>query len=125
VFGDGSQTRSFCYVDDQVDGIYKLLLSDYAEPVNIGNPYEISILDFAQEIIKLTGTLQKITFKPLPKDDPMQRQPDITKAKAILNWEPKVDRKEGMRLTYDYFKSLSEDELKKNEHKDFSSHNRK
>jgi len=125
VFGDGSQTRSFCYVDDQIEGIYSLLMSDYAEPVNIGNPYEISILDFAQEIIKLTGTLQKITFKPLPKDDPMQRQPDITKAKAILGWEPKVDREEGMRLTYDYFKSLSEDELKKNEHKDFSSHNRK
>ncbi|TXE18497.1 SDR family oxidoreductase [Psychroflexus gondwanensis] len=125
IFGDGSQTRSFCYVDDQIEGIYSLLMSDYAEPVNIGNPYEISILNFAQEIIKLTGTLQKITFKPLPKDDPMQRQPDITKAKAILNWEPKVDRKEGMRLTYDYFKSLSEDELKKNEHKDFSSHNRK
>jgi len=125
VFGDGSQTRSFCYVDDQIEGIYSLLMSDYAEPVNIGNPYEISILDFAQEIIKLTGTQQKITFKPLPKDDPMQRQPDITKAKAILGWEPKVDREEGMRLTYDYFKSLSEDELKKNEHKDFSSHNRK
>lgn len=125
VFGDGSQTRSFCYVDDQIEGIYSLLMSDYAEPVNIGNPYEISILDFAQEIIKLTGTLQKITFKPLPKDDPMQRQPDITKAKAILGWEPKVDREEGMRHTYDYFKSLSEDELKKNEHKDFSSHNRK
>ena len=125
VFGDGSQTRSFCYVDDQIEGIYSLLMSDYAEPVNIGNPYEISILDFVQEIIKLTGTQQKIIFKPLPKDDPMQRQPDITKAKAILNWEPKVDRKEGMRLTYDYFKSLSEDELKKNEHKDFTSHNRK
>jgi dTDP-glucose 4,6-dehydratase len=125
VFGDGSQTRSFCYVDDQIEGIYSLLMSDYAEPVNIGNPYEISILDFVQEIIKLTGTQQKIIFKPLPKDDPMQRQPDITKAKAILGWEPKVDRKEGMRLTYDYFKSLSEDELKKNEHKDFSSHNRK
>jgi dTDP-glucose 4,6-dehydratase len=125
VFGDGSQTRSFCYVDDQIEGIYSLLMSDYAEPINIGNPYEISILDFAQEIIKLTGTQQKIIFKPLPKDDPMQRQPDITKAKAILGWEPKVDRKEGMRLTYDYFKSLSEDELKKNEHKDFSSHNRK
>ena len=125
VFGDGSQTRSFCYVDDQIEGIYSLLMSDYAEPVNIGNPYEISILDFVQEIIKLTGTQQKIIFKPLPKDDPMQRQPDITKAKAILGWEPKVDRKEGMRLTYDYFKSLSEDELKKNDHKDFSSHNRK
>jgi len=125
VFGDGSQTRSFCYVDDQIEGIYSLLMSDYAKPVNIGNPYEISILDFVQEIIKLTGTQQKIIFKPLPKDDPMQRQPDITKAKAILGWEPKVDREEGMRLTYDYFKSLSEDELKKNEHKDFTSHNRK
>jgi dTDP-glucose 4,6-dehydratase len=125
VFGDGSQTRSFCYVDDQIEGIYSLLMSDYAEPVNIGNPYEISILDFVQEIIKLTGTQQKIIFKPLPKDDPMQRQPDITKAKAILGWEPKVGRKEGMRLTYDYFKSLSEDELKKSEHKDFTSHNRK
>ncbi|AFU68885.1 UDP-glucuronate decarboxylase [Psychroflexus torquis ATCC 700755] len=125
VFGDGSQTRSFCYVDDQIEGIYSLLMSDYAEPVNIGNPYEISILDFVKEIIKLTGTQQKIIFKPLPKDDPMQRQPDITKAKAILGWEPKVDRKEGMRLTYDYFKSLSEDELKKSEHKDFTSHNRK
>jgi dTDP-glucose 4,6-dehydratase len=124
VFGDGSQTRSFCYVDDQIEGIYSLLMSDYAEPVNIGNPYEISILDFVQEIIKLTGTQQKIIFKPLPKDDPMQRQPDITKAKAILGWEPKVGRKEGMRLTYDYFKSLSEDELKKSEHKDFTSHNR-
>jgi dTDP-glucose 4,6-dehydratase len=125
VFGDGSQTRSFCYVDDQIEGIYSLLMSDYAEPVNIGNPYEISILDFVQEIIKLTGTQQKIIFKPLPKDDPMQRQPDITKAKTILGWEPKVDRKEGMRLTYDYFKSLSEDELKKSEHKDFTAHNRK
>jgi dTDP-glucose 4,6-dehydratase len=124
VFGDGSQTRSFCYVDDQIEGIYSLLMSDYAEPVNIGNPYEISILDFVQEIIRLTGTQQKIIFKPLPKDDPMQRQPDITKAKAILGWEPKVGRKEGMRLTYDYFKSLSEDELKKSEHKDFTSHNR-
>ncbi|PKG44273.1 UDP-glucuronic acid decarboxylase family protein [Psychroflexus sp. MES1-P1E] len=125
VFGDGSQTRSFCYVDDQIEGIYSLLMSDYVEPVNIGNPYEISILDFVQEIIKLTGTQQKIIFKPLPKDDPMQRQPDITKAKTILGWEPKVDRKEGMRLTYDYFKSLSENELKKSEHKDFTSHNRK
>lgn len=125
VFGDGSQTRSFCYVDDQIEGVYSLLMSDYAEPINIGNPYEISILDFVKEIIKLTGTQQKIIFKPLPKDDPMQRQPDITKAKTILGWEPKVDRKEGMRLTYDYFKSLSEDELKKSEHKDFTSHNRK
>lgn len=125
VFGDGSQTRSFCYVDDQVEGIYKLLMSDYAEPVNIGNPYEISILDFAKEIIKLTKTDQKIVFKPLPKDDPMQRQPDISKAKSILRWEPKVEREEGMKLTYDYFKSLSKEELQRSEHKDFSDHNRK
>lgn len=125
VFGDGSQTRSFCYVDDQVEGIYRLLMSDYAEPVNIGNPYEISILDFAKEIIKLTKTDQKIVFKPLPKDDPMQRQPDISKAKSILGWEPKVEREEGMKLTYEYFKSLSKEELQRSEHKDFSDHNRK
>jgi dTDP-glucose 4,6-dehydratase len=125
VFGDGSQTRSFCYVDDQVEGIYRLLMSDYAEPVNIGNPYEITILDFAKEIIKLTGTDQKIVFKPLPKDDPMQRQPDITRAKQILDWEPKVHRAEGMKLTYDYFKSLSQDELQKSEHKDFTAHNKR
>ncbi|SHE60041.1 dTDP-glucose 4,6-dehydratase [Psychroflexus salarius] len=125
VFGDGSQTRSFCYVDDQVDGIYKLLLSDYAEPVNIGNPHEISILDFAEEIIKLTGTKQKIVFKPLPKDDPMQRQPNIERAKSVLGWEPKVNREEGMRTTYNYFKSLTPEELQRSEHKDFSAHNKK
>ena len=120
IFGDGSQTRSFCYVDDQVDGIYKLLLSDYAEPVNIGNPHEISIKDFAEEIIKLTGTTQKVIYQDLPVNDPMQRQPDITLAKKLLGWEPKVDRAEGMKITYDYFKSLTEDELYKSEHKDFS-----
>jgi dTDP-glucose 4,6-dehydratase len=120
VFGDGSQTRSFCYVDDLVDGIYKLLMSDYASPVNIGNPDEISILDFGKEIIKLTGTNQKIIFQPLPKDDPKQRQPDITKAKTILGWRPKVSRAEGLKITYDYFKSLSKDELYKKDHKDFS-----
>lgn len=125
VFGDGSQTRSFCYVDDQVEGIYRLLMSDYADPVNIGNPYEISILDFAKEIIKLTGTDQKIIFKPLPKDDPMQRQPDISRAKSILEWEPHVDRETGMKLTYDYFKSLSSEELKRSEHKDFTDHNKR
>ncbi len=125
VFGDGSQTRSFCYVDDQVDGIYKLLLSDYVEPVNIGNPHEISILDFAEEIIKLTGTTQKIVFKPLPKDDPMQRQPNIERAKSILGWEPKVNREEGMRTTYNYFKSLTPEELQRSEHKDFTAHNKK
>jgi len=124
VFGDGAQTRSFCYVDDQVQGLYSLLLSDYSMPVNIGNPNEITILDFAQEIIKLTGTTQKIIFKPLPQDDPLQRQPDISVAKKILNWEPKVSREEGMKKTYDYFKNLSKEELAKSEHKDFSKHNR-
>lgn len=104
VFGDGSQTRSFCYVDDLVEGIYRLLLSDYHLPVNIGNPAEISLLQFAEEIIALTGTKQKIVFHPLPKDDPKQRKPDITKAKQLLGWEPKVDRKEGLKITYEYFK---------------------
>ena len=108
VFGDGSQTRSFCYVDDLVEGIYRLLLSDYAYPVNIGNPDEISIRDFAEEIIKLTGTDQKIVYKALPQDDPKQRQPDISKAREILNWEPKIARSEGMKHTWNYFKSLPE-----------------
>ncbi len=111
VFGDGSQTRSFCYVDDLVDGIYRLLLSDCAYPVNVGNPSEITIKEFGEEIIKLTGTTQKLVFKDLPKDDPKQRQPDITKAKAILGWEPKVARAEGLRITYEYFKSLPDEEL--------------
>lgn len=113
VFGDGSQTRSFCYVDDLVDGIYKLLMSNYAEPVNIGNPDEISLKDFADEIIKLTGTTQKIIYKDLPKDDPKQRQPDISKAKELLNWQPKVNRTTGLKITYDYFKNLSKEELYK------------
>lgn len=104
VFGDGSQTRSFCYVDDLVEGIYRLLLSDYHLPVNIGNPDEISIKEFAEEIIALTNTDQKIIYKSLPKDDPMQRKPDITKAKEILDWTPKVSRKEGLKITYDYSK---------------------
>src|SRR3954451_13039405 len=103
VFGDGSQTRSFCYVDDLVEGIYRLLLSDYAMPVNVGNPNEISLKDFAEEIIKLTGTKQQIVNKPLSQDDPKQRQPDITKAKKILGWEPKVNRSEGLKKTFDYF----------------------
>ncbi|MFT5102671.1 MAG: dTDP-glucose 4,6-dehydratase [Candidatus Latescibacterota bacterium] len=124
VFGDGLQTRSFCYVDDQIQGLYSLLLSDYALPVNIGNPDEITILDFAEEIIKLTGTDQKIVFEPLPKDDPLQRQPDIAKAKKIIKWEPKVSREEGMRKTFEYFKSLSKDELFRSAHKDFSKHNK-
>ncbi|WP_452221568.1 UDP-glucuronic acid decarboxylase family protein [Lacinutrix salivirga] len=125
IFGNGSQTRSFCFVDDQVEGIYRLLLSDYALPVNIGNPHEISIKDFAEEIIKLTGTNQKVIYKDLPVDDPMQRQPDITLAKKILNWEPKVSRSQGMKITFDYFRGLTEDELYKSEHKDFSSYNNK
>ncbi len=125
VFGDGRQTRSFCYVDDQVEGLYRLLLSDYSEPVNIGNPDEITILQFADEIVKLTGTEQKIVFQPLPQDDPMQRQPDITRAKKILGWEPKISRETGMKITYDYFKSLTAEELLKREHKDFAKHIRK
>ena len=113
VFGDGSQTRSFCYVDDLIEGIYRLLMSDYALPVNIGNPDEISLKDFAEEIIKLTGTKQKIVYKELPKDDPKQRQPDITKAKKLLGWEPKISRAEGLKITYEYFKSLPKEELNK------------
>ena len=122
VFGDGSQTRSFCYVDDLVEGIVRLLHSDYAEPVNIGNPDEITIGDFAEEIIKLTGTDQKVVYHDLPKDDPKQRQPDITKAKAILDWEPKVHRSEGLKITYDYFKSLSPEELNRKEHNNFDKY---
>ena len=113
VFGDGSQTRSFCYVDDLVEGIYRLLLSDYHLPVNIGNPDEISLKDFAEEIITLTGTSQKIVYKPLPVDDPKQRQPDITLAKKILTWEPTIARKEGLAKTYEYFKSLPPEEWHK------------
>ena len=111
VFGDGSQTRSFCYVDDLVEGIYRLLLSDYSQPVNIGNPDEISLKEFAEEIIQLTGSTQEIIYKPLPVDDPKQRQPDITKAREVLGWEPKVKRNEGLKITYEYFKSLPQEEL--------------
>jgi dTDP-glucose 4,6-dehydratase len=113
VFGDGSQTRSFCYVSDLIDGIYKLLLSDYDMPVNIGNPNEISLKDFAEEILELTGNKVKIIYKPLPVDDPKQRRPDITKAKNLLGWEPKVGRSEGLKLTYEYFSSLPEAEWRK------------
>ncbi|CAI8188909.1 MAG: UDP-glucose 4-epimerase [Bacteroidia bacterium] len=116
IFGDGSQTRSFCYVSDLVEGIYRLLHSDYVYPVNIGNPDEISILDFAKEIVELTGTDQKLVFKDLPKDDPKQRKPDITRAKDILDWKPEVSRKEGLRLTYEYFKNLPEEDLYKYAH---------
>jgi dTDP-glucose 4,6-dehydratase len=110
VFGDGSQTRSFCYVDDLIEGIYRLLMSDYSLPVNIGNPSEISLKDFAEEVITLTGTNRKIIYKPLPADDPKQRKPDISKAKKILDWEPVTGRKEGLRITYEYFKSLPPEE---------------
>lgn len=110
VFGDGSQTRSFCYVDDLIEGIYRLLMSDYVYPINLGNPEEITIREFAEEIIKLTGTSQKIVYRPLPADDPKQRQPDISKAREILGWEPKVNRAEGLRKTFDYFKNLPKEE---------------
>jgi dTDP-glucose 4,6-dehydratase len=110
VFGDGSQTRSFCYVDDLVEGIYRLLLSDYHLPVNIGNPSEITLKQFAEEVISLTGTLQKIVYRPLPEDDPRQRRPDITRARTILGWEPRVERREGLKITYEYFKSLPAEE---------------
>ncbi len=120
VFGDGSQTRSFCYVDDLVEGIYRLLLSDYSQPVNIGNPNEITLKEFAEEIIRLTNTSQKIVYKPLPEDDPKQRRPDITRAKEILGWEPKIDRAEGLKRTYEYFRNLPREEWYK-QPKEFES----
>lgn len=120
VFGDGSQTRSFCFIDDLVEGVYRLLMSDYHLPMNIGNPDEISLLDFAKEILALTNDKVKISFKPLPVDDPKQRQPDITKARKLLRWEPKVNRKEGLRITYEYFRSLPNEELHK-QPKEFAS----
>jgi dTDP-glucose 4,6-dehydratase len=121
MFGDGSQTRSFCYVDDLIEGIFRLLLSDYHLPVNIGNPEEITIKEFGEEILKLTGAKQKLVSLPLPKDDPKQRRPDITLAKKILNWEPKVSRAEGLKITYEYFKSLPREELYKKEHRAFTN----
>jgi dTDP-glucose 4,6-dehydratase len=124
IFGDGSQTRSFCYVSDLVEGIYRLLLSDYAYPVNIGNPNEITIKQFAEEITKLTDAKSGIIYQPLPQDDPMQRQPNIDKAKVILGWEPKVDRAEGLKITFDYFKTLTAEDLNKVEHNDFTKYNK-
>jgi dTDP-glucose 4,6-dehydratase len=121
VFGDGSQTRSFCYIDDQVEGIYRLLFSDCSDPVNIGNPHETTIKEFAEEIISLTGSDQKVVYKPLPTDDPTQRQPDISNAMELLGWEPKVERSEGLKIVYDYFKSLTKGDLQKKEHRDFSN----
>ena len=122
IFGDGSQTRSFCYVDDLIDGIYKLLLSDCETPVNLGNPSEITISDFAEEIIKLTGTSQEVIYQDLPVNDPKQRKPDISKAKNTLEWEPKVSREDGLKITYEFFKSLSIEELNKKEHNDFEKY---
>ncbi len=122
IFGDGSQTRSFCYVDDLIEGIVRLLHSEYVFPVNIGNPDEITIRDFAEEIIKLTQTNQKVVYKDLPIDDPKQRQPDITRARKLLDWEPKVSRADGLKITYDYFKSLTEEELSQTEHNDFDKY---
>ena len=122
VFGDGSQTRSFCYIEDQIEGLYKLLLSNYSKPVNIGNQSEITIRDFADEIIKLTNTTQKVVFKDLPVDDPLQRQPDIGLAKKILSWEPKTKRHIGLQKTLDYFKSLPQEKWYKTEHKTFDNY---
>lgn len=113
VFGDGSQTRSFCYVDDLIEGIYRLLMSTYTMPVNIGNPHEISLLDFAKEVLKLTGSSVSIEFKELPVDDPKQRRPDITRAKELLGWQPTIDRSVGLKITYDYFRSLPQEEWSK------------
>lgn len=120
LFGDGSQTRSFCFVSDLIDGIYRLLMSDYHLPVNVGNPDEISLKDFAEEVLALTGNKVKIIHKPLPEDDPKQRQPDITRAKKLLGWQPKVMRSEGLKITYEYFKSLPEEEWNK-QPKEFAS----
>lgn len=122
IFGDGSQTRSFCYVDDLVEGIWRLLNSNCNEPVNIGNPDEITIAEFAEEVIKLTGTTQKVIYKELPVDDPKIRKPDISRAKELLNWEPTIERQKGLELTYRYFKTLSEEELYAKEHKDFKEY---
>jgi dTDP-glucose 4,6-dehydratase len=122
IFGDGSQTRSFCYVDDLVEGIVRLLMSDYPYPVNVGNPSEITIAQFAEEIIALTGTTQKVIYQDLPVDDPKQRQPDITKAREILGWEPKIDRSEGLKRTYAYFQSLSQEELMETDHYNFDKY---
>jgi dTDP-glucose 4,6-dehydratase len=125
IFGDGSQTRSFCYVDDLVEGIVRLLLSDYVYPINVGNPSEITISQFAEEIIQLTGTKQSIIYKDLPVDDPKQRQPDISKAREILKWEPKINRAEGLKVTYEYFKGLSKEELFESNHYNFDNYIKK
>ncbi len=125
IFGDGYQTRSFCYISDQVEGIYKLLHSKYSQPVNIGNPSEISIKDFANEVIELTGTKQKVIYKELPANDPLQRRPDISVAKRILNWEPQIDRAFGLKQTLAYFKSLPKEKWYTIEHKTFENYIKK
>ena len=125
VFGDGSQTRSFCFVEDLIEGIYRLLMSDYVNPVNIGNPDEITIKEFVEEIRSLTGTDLKIIYKPLPKDDPARRRPDISLARKLLNWEPKINRSEGLKITYDYFKSLPEEALVRSNHNNFNDYIKK
>ena len=122
VFGKGAQTRSFCYVDDLIEGIYRLLFSDYSNPVNLGNPDEITIIEFAHEILQLTNSDQKISFNPLPEGDPLKRQPDISLAKKELNWQPETSRVQGMKITFDYFKNLPTEKLHKRDHKDFSKH---
>ena len=122
VFGEGTQTRSFCYVDDLVEGLYRLLFSNYSQPINLGNPDEITIVEFANEILTLTKSDQKIIYKPLPQDDPLKRQPDIALAKKVLNWSPQISRTEGMKLTFNYFQNLSDEKLIKIDHKDFSKH---
>ena len=122
VFGKGAQTRSFCYVDDLIEGIYRLLFSDYSTPVNLGNPDEITIIEFAHEILQLTNSDQKISFNPLPEGDPLKRQPDISLAKKELNWQPETSRVQGMKITFDYFKNLPTEKLHKRDHKDFSKH---
>jgi len=122
VFGKGIQTRSFCYVDDLIEGIYKLLFSDYCLPVNLGNPDEITIIEFAREILKLTNSDHKIHFNPLPEGDPLKRQPDISLAIKELNWQPEISRAQGIKITFDYFKNLPSEKLHKTDHKDFSKH---
>ena len=122
VFGDGSQTRSFCYVDDLIEGIVRLHFSDETRPVNIGNPDEITIAEFADEILALTGSDVEVIRKPLPENDPKQRRPDITRAREVLGWEPQVPRSEGLKITYEYFKGLSQEDLHRSEHKDFESY---
>lgn len=122
IFGDGEQTRSFCYIDDQIEGIFRLLFSDYHLPINIGNPEEITINKFAQEICDLANVPRQITYHPLPVNDPLQRRPDISLAKEILDWQPKISREEGLKRTFEYFKTLSIEELNKEEHKDFSKY---